>query len=52
MAEGKSPLALRLPADIPKGALMLLDRNFNAWPFLLGLHEAGQHFLIRARRTE
>jgi hypothetical protein len=42
-------LALRILADIPKGALVLLDRNFNAWQFLLGLREAGQHFLIRAK---
>lgn len=42
-------LALRMLADIPRGALVLLDRNFNAWQFLLGLREAGQHFLIRAK---
>lgn len=42
-------LALRMLADIPKGALVLLDRNFNAWQFLLGLRDAGQHYLIRAK---
>lgn len=42
-------LALRMLADIPKGALVLLDRNFNAWQFLLGLRDSGQHFLIRAK---
>lgn len=44
------PLALRMLAHIPKGALVLLDRNFNAWEFLLGLRNAGSHFLIRAKR--
>jgi len=42
-------LALRMLAEIPKGALVLLDRNFNAWQFLLGLRDAGRHFLIRAK---
>lgn len=42
-------LALRMLADIPTGALVLLDRNFNAWQFLLGLRDAGQHFLLRAK---
>jgi len=46
---GEITLALRLLADIPKGALVLLDRNFNAWQFLLGLRDAGEHFLIRAK---
>jgi hypothetical protein len=42
-------LALRMLAMIPKGSLVLLDRNFNAWQFLLGLRNAGHHFLIRAK---
>lgn len=46
---GEVPLALRMLAFIPKGALVLLDRNFNAWQFLLGLRKAGHHFLIRAK---
>lgn len=46
---GEITLALRLLADIPKGALVLLDRNFNAWQFLLGLRDGGRHFLIRAK---
>lgn len=44
------PMALRMLAGIPKGALVLLDRNFNAWQLLLGLREAGHHFLIRAKK--
>ncbi len=43
-------LALRMLVDIPKNALVLLDRNFNAWQFLLGLRGAGHHFLIRAKK--
>lgn len=42
-------LALRMLAFIPKAALVLLDRNFNAWQFLLGLQDAGHHFLVRAK---
>lgn len=42
-------LALRMLADIPAGALVLLDRNFNAWQFLLGLRDQGSHFLVRAK---
>jgi hypothetical protein len=44
------PLALRMLAWIPHGALVILDRNFNAWQFLLGLRDLGSHFLIRAKR--
>ena len=46
---GEVRLALRMLAEIPRGALVLLDRNFNAWQFLLGLRNSGQHFLIRAK---
>lgn len=46
---GEITLALRMPADLPKGARVLLDRYFNAWQLLLGLREAGQHFLVRAK---
>lgn len=46
---GEVPLALRMLAFIPKGALVLLDRNFNAWQFLLGLRKAGHHFLVRTK---
>lgn len=43
-------LALRMLVRIPQGALLLLDRNFNAWQFLLGLLDRGHHFLIRAKK--
>lgn len=42
-------LAMRMLVSIPKGALLLLDRNFNAWEFLIRLREAGHHFLLRAK---
>lgn len=42
-------MALRILPQIPKGSLLLLDRNFNAWLFLLGLLGLGHQFLIRAR---
>ena len=44
-------LAMRLLASIPKGALVLLDRNFNAWEFLLGIRYSGSHFLVRAKNN-
>jgi hypothetical protein len=43
-------LALRMLAWIPCGALVILDRNFNSWLFLLGLRDLGSDFLIRAKR--
>jgi hypothetical protein len=45
------PLALNLLASIPVGSLVLLDRNFNAWQFLLGLQDRGSYFLVRAKKN-
>jgi hypothetical protein len=42
-------MALRILPQIPKGSLLLLDKNFNAWLFLLGLLDLGNQFLIRAK---
>jgi hypothetical protein len=42
-------LALRMIPRIPSGSLVILDRNFNAWQFLVGLRRGGHHFLVRAR---
>lgn len=42
-------LALRMLSFIPQGVLLILDRNFNAWQFLLGIRDAGNQFLIRAK---
>jgi|FLYL01.1.fsa_nt_gi hypothetical protein len=36
-------------AQIPKGALVLLDRYFLARRFLLALRDGGHHFLVRAK---
>lgn len=44
-------MALSMLASIPIGSLVLLDRNFNAWQFLLGLQDGGSHFLIRAKKN-
>jgi hypothetical protein len=46
---GEIRLAMRLLGAIPQGALVLLDRNFNAWEFLLGIRYSASHFLIRAK---
>jgi hypothetical protein len=42
-------MALRMLRSIPRGALVLLDRNFNAWEFLIGVLEEGSQFLVRAK---
>lgn len=42
-------LALRMLEDIPGRSVVLLDANFNAWQFLLGIRGVGNHFLIRAK---
>ena len=47
---GELPLALRMLSLIPQRTLLILDRYFNAWQFLLGIREAGNQFLIRARK--
>jgi hypothetical protein len=44
---GEMTLALRALGEIPKKALLLLDRYYLAWQFLLGLLEGGHHFLVR-----
>lgn len=46
----EASLALRMLAWIPFGSLVILDRNFNTWRFLMGLRDVGSHFLIRAKR--
>jgi len=43
------PLALRMLSLIPQKTLLILDRNFNAWQFLLAIRETGNQFLIRAK---
>lgn len=44
-------LAFRMLSLIPQGTLLILDRNFNAWQFLLGICQAGNQFLIRAKKN-
>jgi hypothetical protein len=48
---GEIALALRMLNLIPQGTLLVLDRGFNAWQFLLEILEAGNHFLIRAKKN-
>lgn len=43
-------LAMRMIASISRYALVVVDRYYNAWEFLLGLRAAGHEFLIRARK--
>lgn len=47
---GEITLALRMLPLIPQGTLLILDRCFNAWQFLLGICQAGNQFLIRAKK--
>ncbi len=49
IARGEQGLALRMLPRIPNGSLVLLDRYFNSWRFLLGLRNADSHFLLRAK---
>lgn len=42
-------MALRMIPQIPAGSMLILDRNFNAWQFLIGLCRSGHQFLLRAR---
>jgi len=44
-------LALRMLSLVPQRTLLILDRNFNAWQFLLGIRLAGNEFLIRAKKN-
>lgn len=43
-------MALRMIPLVPPGSLVILDRNFVAWQFLVALRNAGNHFLIRAKK--
>lgn len=47
---GETTLALRMLSLIPQEALLILDRCFNSWQFLLGICQAGNQFLIRAKK--
>lgn len=47
---GETTLALRMLSLIPQGALLILDRGFNTWQFLLGIRQAGSQFLVRAKQ--
>lgn len=47
---GEITLALRMLDLIPQGTLLILDRCFNAWEFLLGIRQADNQFLIRAKK--
>ena len=47
---GEITLALRMLNLIPRGTLLILDRCFNAWEFLLGIRQADNQFLIRAKK--
>lgn len=42
-------MAHRMIPLIPPNSLVLLDRNFNAWAFLLGIGNSGSDFLVRAK---
>lgn len=47
---GETTLALRMLSLIPQRALLILDRGFNSWEFLLGICQAGNQFLLRAKK--
>jgi hypothetical protein len=41
-------MAMRILKAIPSGALLLLDRRYLAWEFLLGHLNRGGHFVVRS----
>lgn len=43
-------MALRMIPFVPQGSLVVLDRNFVAWQFLVALKNAGSYFLTRAKK--
>lgn len=45
-------LAFRMLSAIPEGALVLMDRYFEAWTLFCGIRKPGNHFLIRTRIGE
>lgn len=49
LRRGELGLVLRMLPHIPNESLVLLDRNFNSWRFLLGLCRNASHFLLRAK---
>ncbi len=44
---GELPMALSLLSEIPLGSLLVMDRAYAAWRFLIPLREHGHHFLVR-----
>lgn len=44
---GELPMALSLLPEIPAGSLLVMDRAYAAWRFLIPLRERGHHFLVR-----
>jgi hypothetical protein len=44
-------LAMRMIGSIPARALVVVDRYYNAWEFLLGLRASGHEFLVRVKKN-
>ena len=44
-------MAIQMVPFVPEGSLLIMDRNFMAWQFLLHLRDSGNHFLVRAKRN-
>jgi hypothetical protein len=44
-------LAMRMIASIPRRALVIVDRYYNAWEFLLGLRASRHEFLVRVKKN-
>jgi len=43
-------LAMRMLDDIPRGALLVMDRAYLAWWLLWRIRQRGDHFLVRVKR--
>jgi hypothetical protein len=47
----ENELAIRMLPWIPERSLVIVDRLFGAWMFLLGVVARGCHFLVRAKKN-
>jgi hypothetical protein len=45
------PLAMRMIPSIPRRALVIVDRYYNGWEFLLGVRASGHEFLVRVKKN-
>lgn len=50
-SSGEVTMAMELVEEVPKGSLVLIDRNFFTYKLLVRLLERGAHFLVRVKKN-